>query len=169
MSNTSLIKESISKKDLTKLVKSVSIKENQDGKQFETKLDKVSNELLESFKKLWDPKYVNEVMYKMSGKDPNKVAALAKTTKPEDTIEVTDEVVNKEPKNNPWSICTSSVGKKDKKKFERCIKDVKKQQKLDEDLKNLEEYMGRIIVDEDKNQNPKMKKGSFVQFVSKLK
>ena len=32
----------------------------------------------------------------------------------------------KESKYNPWAICTSSVGRKDKKKYEKCVMDVKK-------------------------------------------
>lgn len=30
---------------------------------------------------------------------------------------------------NPWAVCTESVGRDDKKKYERCVKDVKKQSK----------------------------------------
>ena len=33
---------------------------------------------------------------------------------------------NKKSKYNPWAICTSSVGREDKDKFERCVKDVKR-------------------------------------------
>ena len=32
----------------------------------------------------------------------------------------------KKPKTNPWAICTKSVGREDKEKYERCVKDVKK-------------------------------------------
>jgi len=32
----------------------------------------------------------------------------------------------KKSKYNPWAICTSSVGREDKDKFERCVKDVKR-------------------------------------------
>ncbi len=39
-----------------------------------------------------------------------------------------------ETKNNPWAICTSSVGRKDKAKFESCVKDVKKEKGIDENL-----------------------------------
>ena len=31
---------------------------------------------------------------------------------------------------NPWAICTDSVGRKDKKKYERCVKKVKKKHKI---------------------------------------
>ena len=41
---------------------------------------------------------------------------------------------NKYPKSetepyNPWAVCTKSVGRDDKEKYERCVKDVKKQNK----------------------------------------
>jgi len=32
----------------------------------------------------------------------------------------------KKKKCNPWAICTESVGRDDPKKYERCVKDVKK-------------------------------------------
>jgi len=32
-------------------------------------------------------------------------------------------------KNNPWAICTESVGREDKDKYERCVFDVKKNKK----------------------------------------
>lgn len=31
-------------------------------------------------------------------------------------------------KANPWAICTASVGREDKDKYERCVMDVKKKQ-----------------------------------------
>ena len=34
-----------------------------------------------------------------------------------------------EEENNPWAICTDSVGREDKEKYERCVKSVKKQNK----------------------------------------
>ena len=37
-----------------------------------------------------------------------------------------DEVGLKE-KNNPWAICTASVGREDKDKYEKCVKSVKKE------------------------------------------
>jgi hypothetical protein len=35
---------------------------------------------------------------------------------------------------NPWAICTASVGREDKEKYESCVKDVKEQYGIDEDL-----------------------------------
>lgn len=77
---------------------------------------------------------------------------------------------NKKP--NPWAICTSSVGRKDMEKYEKCVQDVKhqkskKKSKMDEELQRLEEYIERIITDSEIN--PKIKKGNLKQFVSKLK
>ena len=77
------------------------------------------------------------------------------------------KVIDENSKNNPWAICTASVGRKDKKKFEKCVMDVKKQHKLDEDLGYLSEYIERLIMDSETN--PKIKKGNFKQFISKLK
>lgn len=75
--------------------------------------------------------------------------------------------ISKKKKPNPWAICTSSVGRKDSKKYEKCVMDIKKQYKMDEDLQRLEEYIERIITDSEIN--PKIKKGDFKQFLSKLK
>lgn len=45
-----------------------------------------------------------------------------------------------EAKNNPWAICTASVGREDKEKYERCVMDVKNKMKMDEvDLNELEQ------------------------------
>lgn len=37
---------------------------------------------------------------------------------------------------NPWAVCTSSVGREDKAKYERCVKDVKKKSPIKEDRIN---------------------------------
>ena len=42
----------------------------------------------------------------------------------EDILEILDEE-----ENNPWAICTASVGRKDKDKYEKCVMSVKKQNK----------------------------------------
>lgn len=39
-----------------------------------------------------------------------------------------------EVKNNPWAICTSKVGRGDKKKYEACVRDVKKENGIDETM-----------------------------------
>ena len=40
---------------------------------------------------------------------------------------ITIEAKKKKTKNNPWAICTKSVGREDKAKYERCVMDVKKE------------------------------------------
>jgi hypothetical protein len=70
-------------------------------------------------------------------------------------------------KYNPWAVCTASVGREDKEKYEKCVMDVKNTQKMHEDLGRLSEYIERLITDSEVN--PKIKKGNFKQFVSKLK
>ena len=34
--------------------------------------------------------------------------------------------LEEEDENNPWAICTASVGRKDKDKYERCVQSVKR-------------------------------------------
>lgn len=110
-------------------------------------------------------------------KDPANAQKITTTKtplrnlKPGSTVKVTaDESKKKKLKKkklNPWAICTSSVGREDMKKYEKCVMDIKKQHKMDEDLQKLEEYIERIITDSEIN--PKIKKGNFNQFLSKLK
>ena len=45
----------------------------------------------------------------------------------EDILE--DLEVLDEEENNPWAICTASVGREDKEKYEKCVKSVKQQNK----------------------------------------
>jgi hypothetical protein len=56
-------------------------------------------------------------------------------------------------KNNPWAICTASVGRKDNEKFEKCVMDVKKQHDIKESKKgfSIETAMARMdsIIGED--------------------
>jgi hypothetical protein len=40
---------------------------------------------------------------------------------------------------NPWAICTASVGREDKDKYERCVMDIKKKQGMKESLTEEEE------------------------------
>lgn len=43
-------------------------------------------------------------------------------------------VSENEEENNPWAICTASVGRDDKEKYEACVKKVKAQYNIDETL-----------------------------------
>lgn len=68
-------------------------------------------------------------------------------------------------KYNPWAICTSSVGRKDKKKYERCVMDVKKSIKEGKDPINLflEEKIVSLL---EKHIQPKISKKEFLQMIS---
>jgi len=44
-------------------------------------------------------------------------------------FEIVEEVLEEEKEKNLWAICTSSVGREDKEKYERCVKSIKKQNK----------------------------------------
>jgi len=39
---------------------------------------------------------------------------------------VREALMNEKEKGNPWAICTDSVGRDDKAKYERCVQDIKK-------------------------------------------
>ena len=39
------------------------------------------------------------------------------------------DLYQEEEKNNPWAICTASVGREDKEKYEKCVMDVKRRTK----------------------------------------
>jgi len=45
------------------------------------------------------------------------------------------DIEEAEDKDNPWAICTASVGREDKEKYEACVRDVKKQKGIKEELK----------------------------------
>jgi hypothetical protein len=36
------------------------------------------------------------------------------------------EAIEEEEKNNPWAICTASVGRENKEKYEKCVMSVKR-------------------------------------------
>jgi len=46
-----------------------------------------------------------------------------------------EEVGLQEEENNPWAICTSSVGREDKEKYEKCVKSIKKTHGTEKDEK----------------------------------
>jgi hypothetical protein len=49
--------------------------------------------------------------------------------------------------NNPWAICTASVGREDKDKYEACVMDVKKKMGMDESMYE-EAYMDEVEMTE---------------------
>jgi hypothetical protein len=71
----------------------------------------------------------------------------------------------KSKKYNPWAICSSSVGREDKEKYERCVMDVKKSIKEGKDPINLflEEKIVSLI---EKHVQPKISKKEFINMIS---
>jgi hypothetical protein len=57
-----------------------------------------------------------------------------------DDDNVTIKVIDEAKKINPWAICTKSVGRDDKDKYESCVKSIKKKyhikEEVDENVKN---------------------------------
>ena len=83
------------------------------------------------------------------------------------SVEETNEAKKKtgKKKYNPFAICTASVGRKDKKKYERCVMDAKKSIKEGKNPVNLflEEKIVSLI---QKHIQPKITKGEFLQMIS---
>jgi len=96
--------------------------------------------------------------------DPKKIT---KNSDGSVSVEETNEAKKKRTKKkyNPWAICTSSVGRKDKKKYERCVMDVKKSIKEGKDPINLflEEKIVSLL---EKHIQPKISKKEFLQMIS---
>jgi hypothetical protein len=71
----------------------------------------------------------------------------------------------KSKKYNPWAICSSSVGREDKEKYERCVMDVKKSIKEGKDPINLflEEKIVSLL---EKHVQPKISKKEFINMIS---
>jgi hypothetical protein len=71
-------------------------------------------------------------------------------------------------KYNPWAICTAQVGRKDKKKYERCVMDVKKSIKEGKDPVNL--FLEKKIVSLlERHLQPKISKKEFLEMISETK
>jgi hypothetical protein len=59
----------------------------------------------------------------------------------------TAQISEAKAKNNPWAICTASVGRDDKEKYEKCVKDVKKENGIDENITEAE-FNGDVTLSE---------------------
>jgi len=101
------------------------------------------------------------------GVDPGKTPGMYQDGMDEGEVEEADKYGKK----NPWAICTSSMGLEgrdrdsysdsEKKKFERCVKDVKKSVKEGKDPIQtiLESSLGKLV---EKHLSPKMTKKEFI-------
>lgn len=70
----------------------------------------------------------------------------------------------KSKKYNPWAICTSTVGRKDKKKYERCVMDVKKSVKEGRDPSELF-LENKIVSLLERSIQPRISKGEFLNMI----
>tara|TARA_Y100000593_G_C4305526_1_gene335529 strand:+ start:2144 stop:2725 length:582 start_codon:yes stop_codon:yes gene_type:complete len=60
----------------------------------------------------------------------NKAAKYApEAAKKAREADMNEAVITEEDENNPWAICTASVGREDKEKYEKCVMSVKAQNK----------------------------------------
>jgi hypothetical protein len=111
--------------------------------------------------------------------ETNKGTFTKTTTTPYDTkgkklsdyTEFKEEVVEgkkKKKKYNPWAVCTASVGRKNKKKFEDCVMGVKKKLK---EGRNPYEYLIESKMEEivENNLSPKMTKGEIMSIIAEKK
>jgi hypothetical protein len=75
---------------------------------------------------------------------------------------------NKKKKYNPWAVCTASVGRKNKKKYEDCVMGVKKKLK---EGRNPYEYLIESKMEEivENNLSPKMSKGEIMSIIAEKK
>lgn len=81
------------------------------------------------------------------------------------------ESKKKKRKINPWAICTDSVGRKDKEKYERCVKDVKMKNKGNLDLGENKKVNKNLFIEEkilnlvQKYVEPKMTKKELISLI----
>ena len=70
----------------------------------------------------------------------------------------------KSKKYNPWAICTSTVGREDKKKYERCVMDIKKSVKEGRDISELF-LENKIVSLLERSIQPKISKKEFLDMI----
>jgi hypothetical protein len=107
---------------------------------------------------------MNSKTYKSASTDP---ATGKVTLDMEESVEI-GEGKKKKKKYNPWAVCTSSVGRKNKKKFEDCVMGVKKKLK---EGRNPYEYLIESKMEEivENNLSPKMTKGELLRIIAEKK
>jgi hypothetical protein len=133
----------------------------------ESQLVKLYNKLNEGKKEtkeaslLINPKDPNDVKIAQSkgiGVDPSSGQIKIPAT------EGRSKKSKKSKKYNPWAICTSTVGREDKKKYERCVMDIKKSVKEGRDPSELF-LENKIVSLLERNIQPKITKGEFLQMI----
>ena len=143
------------------------------GLKAETLANLTESQLRLLYKKLNEGKKETEEATTTYSKDENIPAVKVdpkKVTKNSDgsvSVEETNEAKKKKKskKYNPWAICTSQVGRKDKKKYERCVMDVKKSIKEGKDPIDL--FLENKILSLLETQlPPRITKREFLQMIS---
>ena len=146
---------------------------------------KVTKEATQTDIKQTQPKLDDEVE-KMKLSDADKLVQAAKSGKPlekkgepknfdlkqvKKISDISSEVTEgkkKKKKYNPWAVCTSSVGRKDTKKYEDCVMGVKKKLK---EGKNPYEYIIESKMEEivESHLTPKISKKELIQIIQEKK
>ena len=103
---------------------------------------------------------MNRKTYTSASTDP---ATGKVTLDMEESAEIGENKKSKK-KYNPWAVCTASVGRKNKKKYEDCVMGVKKKIK---EGRNPYEYLIESKMEEivENNLSPKMTKGELLRII----
>jgi hypothetical protein len=107
---------------------------------------------------------MNSKTYKSASTDP---ATGKVTLDMEESAEIGENKKSKK-KYNPFAVCTASVGRKNKKKYEDCVMGVKKKIK---EGRNPYEYLIESKMEEivENNLSPKMTKGELLRIIAEKK
>ena len=99
--------------------------------------------------------------------DAKAIQDMITKTNPNVSVEL-DENKKKKKKYNPFAVCTASVGRKNKKKYEDCVMGVKKKLK---EGRNPYEYLIESKMEEivENNLSPKMTKGELLRIIAEKK
>ncbi len=100
--------------------------------------------------------------------DTKAVQDMVTKANPNVSVELDERKKTKNKKYNPWAVCTASVGRKNKKKFEDCVMGVKKKLK---EGRNPYEYLIESKMEEivENNLSPKMTKGEIMSIIAEKK
>jgi hypothetical protein len=103
---------------------------------------------------------------------PSQLAQVEPKKNTDGSIEITttktETTEGKKKKYNPWAVCTASVGRKNKKKYEDCVMGVKKKLK---EGKNPYEYIIESKIEEivENNLSPKLSKSEILSIIAEKK
>jgi hypothetical protein len=135
------------------------------------KIKKNKKETKEAVTPLAEPAKVKYKVDKSGGNLPPNPTGKGYnvTSNPDGTMTATPMEENKKSKKyNPWAVCTASVGRKNKKKYEDCVMGVKKKLK---EGKDPYEYIIESRIEEivENNLSPKMTKSDILRIIVEKK